>query len=329
MPHNRAVRTVRRAAALVLPLLVVGFLGTLAGSVATGFVRVPRVSELATYRPDIITQITARDGSTIARYAIERRILISRAEIPAVVRNAIVATEDKNFYQHGGIDVRRTVSALVANLQQGGYAQGGSTLTQQLARAIFLSPQKTISRKVNEALVAFEIERRYSKDQILTMYANEIYLGPRQLRRRGRLPVLLRQERQGRHARRGRAARRDRPAPGGPVAVPQPGPGEGAPRDGAAPDAGRRPDHRGRAPGGRRRAAALRAVARRIDRRALLLRGGAPVPRDAPMARRTSTGAASGSSRRSTRRCRPGRRRRSAGAFARSRGGTGSTSPAT
>ena len=177
MPHNRAVKTVRRAAALVLPLLVVGFLGTVAGSVATSFVRVPRVSELATYRPDIITQITARDGSTIARYAIERRILISRSEIPAVVRNAIVATEDKNFYQHGGIDVRRTVSALVANLQQGGYAQGGSTLTQQLARAIFLSPQKTISRKVNEALVAFEIERRYSKDQILTMYANEIYLG--------------------------------------------------------------------------------------------------------------------------------------------------------
>ena len=177
MPHNRAVKTARRALVLVLPLLVVGFLGTVAGSVATGFVRVPRVSELATYRPDIITQITARDGSTVARYAIERRILISRAEIPAVVRNAIVATEDKNFFEHGGIDVRRTVSALVANLQQGGYAQGGSTLTQQLARAIFLSPQKTISRKVNEALVAFEIERRYSKDQILTMYANEIYLG--------------------------------------------------------------------------------------------------------------------------------------------------------
>ncbi len=177
MPHNRAVKTARRAAALVLPLLVVGFLGTVAGSVATSFVRVPRVSELATYRPDIITQITARDGSTIARYAIERRILVSRGEIPPLLRNAIVATEDKNFFQHGGIDVRRTVSALVANLQQGGYAQGGSTLTQQLARAIFLSPQKTISRKVNEALVAFEIERRYSKDQILTMYANEIYLG--------------------------------------------------------------------------------------------------------------------------------------------------------
>ena len=184
MPHNRPVKTSKsgfrvagRAAALILPLVVVGILGTVAGSVATGFVRVPRVSELATYRPDIITQITARDGSTIARYAIERRILVSRAQIPPVVRNAIIATEDKNFYEHGGIDVRRTASALLANVQQGGYAQGGSTLTQQLARAIFLSPQKTLSRNVNEALVACEIERRYSKDQSLTMYANEIYLG--------------------------------------------------------------------------------------------------------------------------------------------------------
>jgi penicillin-binding protein 1A len=177
MPQNRGVRTTGRALALILPLAVAALLGTVAGSFATNFVRVPRVSELATYRPDIITQIVARDGSTIARYAIERRILVTRAEIPNVLRNALVATEDKNFYRHGGVDLRRTFSALVANLQQGGYAQGGSTLTQQLARAIFLSPRKTLSRKVNEALVAFEIERRYSKDQILTMYANEIYLG--------------------------------------------------------------------------------------------------------------------------------------------------------
>jgi penicillin-binding protein 1A len=177
MPHNSLVRTVGRTALLILPLALAAFVGTVTGSFATNFVRVPKVDELATYRPDIITQITGRDGSTIARYAIERRILVTRADIPAVVRNAIVATEDKNFFQHGGIDVKRTLSALVANVQQGGYAQGGSTLTQQLARAIFLSPRKTLSRKVNEALVAFEIERRYSKDQILTMYANEIYLG--------------------------------------------------------------------------------------------------------------------------------------------------------
>jgi len=177
MPHNPGVRSLTRFAALVLPLGVMALLGSVAGSFATNFVRVPRVAELATYRPDIVTQIVARDGSTIARYAIERRTLISRADIPAVFRNALIATEDKNFFRHGGVDVKRTVSALVANLQQGGYAQGGSTLTQQLARAIFLSPRKTLSRKVNEALVSFEIERRYSKDQIFTMYANEIYLG--------------------------------------------------------------------------------------------------------------------------------------------------------
>jgi penicillin-binding protein 1A len=177
MPHNPGVRSLTRFAAIVLPLGVMALLGSVAGSFATNFVRVPRVAELATYRPDIVTQIVARDGSTIARYAIERRTLISRADIPAVLRNALIATEDKNFFRHGGVDVKRTVSALVANLQQGGYAQGGSTLTQQLARAIFLSPRKSLSRKVNEALVSFEIERRYSKDQILTMYANEIYLG--------------------------------------------------------------------------------------------------------------------------------------------------------
>jgi penicillin-binding protein 1A len=177
MPHNRSVKGVLRVSALILPIAAVAFLGSVAGSFATNFVRVPRVSELATYRPDIVTQITARDGSTIARYAIERRTLVTRADIPAVLTHALIATEDKNFFKHGGVDVRRTFSALVANLRQGGYAQGGSTLTQQLARAIFLSPRKTLSRKVNEALVSFEIERRYSKDQILTMYANEIYLG--------------------------------------------------------------------------------------------------------------------------------------------------------
>jgi penicillin-binding protein 1A len=161
----------------LLPLAAAALLGAVAGAAATNFIRVPRVSELETYRPDIITEIRGMDGSTIARYAIERRILVSRGEIPAVLRNAIIATEDKNFFRHGGVDIQRTASALLANVKQKSFAQGGSTLTQQLARAIFLSPRKTISRKINEAFVAFEIERRYSKEQILTMYANEIYFG--------------------------------------------------------------------------------------------------------------------------------------------------------
>jgi len=175
MPQNGVV--VRRAVLLVLPLFVAGLFGTLAGSAATGFVRVPRVSELETYRPDIITEIRGADGSAIARYAVERRILVSGAEIPAVVKQAIIATEDKNFYRHGGVDLARTVSALAANLKHNRYVQGASTLTQQLARMIFLTPRKTLTRKINEVLVAFEIERRYSKDQIFTMYANQIPLG--------------------------------------------------------------------------------------------------------------------------------------------------------
>ena len=167
----------RRVALVLIPVLAAGLLGALAGSAATAFVRVPRVSELETYRPDIITEIRAIDGSTIARYAVERRILVTRAQIPAVVRNAIVAAEDKNFYKHGGLDLRRTVTALASDVRSKRYAQGASTVTQQLARMIFLTPRKTLSRKINEALVAFEIERRYSKDQILTMYANEVTLG--------------------------------------------------------------------------------------------------------------------------------------------------------
>jgi penicillin-binding protein 1A len=167
----------RRSVLVAIPLLVAGVLGALAGSLASGFVRVPRVQELETYRPDIITEIRAADGSTIARYAVERRILVSGANIPPIVKNAIIATEDKNFYRHGGVDLRRTMSAMLSNLREQNYSQGASTLTQQLARAIFLSPRKTMSRKVNEALVAFEIERRYSKDQIFTMYANKIPLG--------------------------------------------------------------------------------------------------------------------------------------------------------
>lgn len=167
----------RRALLLLAPLVVAGALGAAAGSIATDFVRVPRVSELASYRPDIITEIRAADGSTIARYSVERRVLVSGSDIPPIVKKAIVATEDKNFYTHGGLDLTRTVSAVFINLRSQRYSQGASTLTQQLARRIFLSPSKTLTRKINELFVAFEIERRYSKDQILTLYANVIPWG--------------------------------------------------------------------------------------------------------------------------------------------------------
>src|SRR5262249_53382067 len=116
-------------------------------------------------------------GTTIARYSVERRVMVSSADIPMIVKKAIVATEDRNFYTHGGLDLTRTLAAAFVNLKSQRYSQGASTLTQQLARAVFLSPSKTLTRKINEAFVAFEIERRYSKDQILTLYANIIGWG--------------------------------------------------------------------------------------------------------------------------------------------------------
>ena len=143
-----------------------------------GFVRVPRVSELETYRPDIITEIRARrrlddravrrsSGASWSREPTSRRSSRTRSSRPRTrTSSATAASTCAARSRRSSPNVRRQR-----------YAQGGSTLTQQLARAIFLSPRKTLSRKINEALVAFEIERRYSKDQILTMYANEIYLG--------------------------------------------------------------------------------------------------------------------------------------------------------
>jgi penicillin-binding protein 1A len=170
-------RAVRALTALAAAMLGAVALGSFAGFAGSHLIRIPRVEELATYRPDIITEIRAADGRPIARYAVERRILISRKDIPNSLKNAIIATEDKNFYRHGGIDAVRVISAASKDLLQHRYAQGASTLTQQLARAVFLTPQKNLARKINEAFLALEIEHRFSKDQILTLYCNQIYLG--------------------------------------------------------------------------------------------------------------------------------------------------------
>ena len=173
----KALLSSRAFGAIAFSIATTSGLGALAGYAGAHLIRIPRVEELATYRPDIITEIRAADGTTIARYAVERRILVHAAGIPEVLRRAIVATEDKNFYRHGGIDVVRIVSAGTKDFVLRRYAEGASTLTQQLARAVFLTPQKSLSRKINEALLAVDIERRFSKDQILTLYCNQIYLG--------------------------------------------------------------------------------------------------------------------------------------------------------
>lgn len=138
---------------------------------------VVEVSALATYRPPEVTIVYADDGETVlAEFALEKRIPIKEKDIPQVVEDALLAIEDIRFYSHIGIDPYRIVGAVIKNITTG-KVEGASTITQQLAKNLFLSREQTISRKVTEWLMALQIERFYTKRQILEMYINYVFLG--------------------------------------------------------------------------------------------------------------------------------------------------------
>jgi penicillin-binding protein 1A len=157
--------------------------GAIGGWIVAQYLHVPQVDQLASFEPATTTVIYAADGSPVASYAIERRVELEPEDIPEHLKLAIVAIEDAEFFNHGGVDPKAiTRAALVTarNLVTGKdrvITQGGSTLTQQLALNLFLQRDHTLQRKVKEALLAMDIEKRYSKDQILTLYANQIFLG--------------------------------------------------------------------------------------------------------------------------------------------------------
>ena len=122
-------------------------------------------------------QILARDGSPIARYGNLYGKPVLLKELPPTLSQAVLATEDRRFYSHIGVDVIGVARALLRNLKAGRIRQGGSTITQQLAKNLFLTQERTLSRKIRETLLAFWLEYRFSKDQILTIYLNRVYLG--------------------------------------------------------------------------------------------------------------------------------------------------------
>ncbi|MGE5235441.1 MAG: penicillin-binding protein 1A [Acidobacteriota bacterium] len=162
---------------LVAGLFVGIGIGAVVGLVLSRFVQLPAVESLTTYRPSAATQVKARDGSLIATFANERRIPISEEQIPKVFRDAVIAVEDANFYRHTGVDPKGILRALLRNVLSRRTGQGGSTITQQLARRLFLTDEKTLKRKIEEALLAIEIEQKFSKDQIFTFYANQVNFG--------------------------------------------------------------------------------------------------------------------------------------------------------
>ncbi len=140
----------------------------------------PDYEALANYEPPVMTRLHAHDGSLIAEYARERRLYVPMNGIPALLVNAFISAEDKNFYQHGGLDVQGILRAVVTNvnnLQSGRRPVGASTITQQVAKNFLLTNDLNYERKIKEAILAIRIERAFTKEQILELYLNEIYLG--------------------------------------------------------------------------------------------------------------------------------------------------------
>ena len=137
----------------------------------------PQVDSLEDSHPPLMTEVFADDNQVIGSFALERRIMVKWEDIPQVVRNAIISVEDQNFEEHWGIDLFGVARAGFRNLLKGRAAEGGSTLTQQLSKNLFLTPEKRLRRKIQEAMLSIQIERNYTKAQILTMYCNLIYMG--------------------------------------------------------------------------------------------------------------------------------------------------------
>ena len=164
---------------LVIGLLVLvsALVGATAGLLLVYSTDLPQVGQLEHYRPSSITELYDDQGRTIGSFALQRRVVASYDDYPEVLRQALISIEDKDFYRHWGINVWRIAGAAYRDIQSGGRVQGASTLTMQLARNLFLSPDRSFHRKIQEALLAVQIERRFTKSQIFTLYANQIYLG--------------------------------------------------------------------------------------------------------------------------------------------------------
>ncbi len=137
----------------------------------------PSVTALETLQPIQGTKIYDDNDEAITELHVERRILVPLSQIPQSLRDAILATEDRRFYSHWGIDPIGVARAIVQNYRRGRIVEGGSTITQQLTKVLFLTPDKSLERKLKEAVLALELERRYSKDRILEMYLNQVYFG--------------------------------------------------------------------------------------------------------------------------------------------------------
>ena len=162
-------------------LIVIGALSGMAGIVGQGYIyftqSVPNVDKLRKYDPPVVTNVYADKGELIGEFAYQKRYLIPMEQIPKVLQDAFVAAEDKNFWHHSGVDKEAILRAIKKNLVSGSLKEGASTITQQVAKTFLLTPERKFTRKIKEAILSTRIEQSLSKEQILYLYLNQIYLG--------------------------------------------------------------------------------------------------------------------------------------------------------
>lgn len=137
----------------------------------------PQITSLADYHPSVITTVYSDDNRKIAEFYVERRIVVPLEKIPEQLKQAFIAAEDARFYKHQGIDIFSIIRAFFKNLEAGAIVQGGSTITQQVTKSFLLTPERSYERKIKEAILAYQIDKTFSKDEILYLYLNQIYLG--------------------------------------------------------------------------------------------------------------------------------------------------------
>src|SRR5574342_1187788 len=168
---------------LLVPIVVLLAVGMLAAGVSAFWVltilprSLPSVTQLETFEPSVGSKVYDENDEPISEFHVERRIFVKLGQMPPALKQAVIATEDARFYSHFGVDPMGIARAIYQNFRRGRIVEGGSTITQQLAKVLFLTPDKSLQRKLKEAVLALELERRYSKDRILEMYLNQIYFG--------------------------------------------------------------------------------------------------------------------------------------------------------
>ncbi|WP_433968975.1 PBP1A family penicillin-binding protein [Tunturiibacter gelidiferens] len=172
-PSRRIARRVTFYALLGLSAVF----GALCGLMLVYSIDLPQMDDLARYRPNTTTELLDVHGKPFGSFALERRVVLPYSEFPTVLKQAIISIEDKSFESNWGVNLVRAVGAAYRDLHSSGRAQGASTLTMQLARNLFLSSEKTYGRKLQEVFLSVQIERRFTKQQIFELYANQIYLG--------------------------------------------------------------------------------------------------------------------------------------------------------